>query len=94
MVQIWEVAGSKFVVWEFVWGIVVVPHWVYGGVCDVKLECDRVGVRYGVVRGNVAGGGMALVENETKVVDVLNDVVNVAKSESGICVHDVDMEGE
>ena len=44
-------------------------------------------------RGNVAGGGMALVENETKVVDVLNGVVNVAKSESGICVHDVDVEG-
>ena len=66
MVQIWEVAGSKFVVWAFVWGIVVVLHWVYGDVCDVKLECDLVGVRFGVERGNVAGGGMALAENEMK----------------------------
>ena len=37
---------------------------------------------------------MARVENETKVVDVLNDVVNVAKSESGIGVHDADVEGD
>ena len=93
MVKIWEVVGSKFVVWEFVAGIVVVPHWVCGDVCDVKLECDLVGVRFSVERGNVAGGGMARAENETKVVDVLNDVVNVARSESGICVHDVDVEG-
>ena len=91
--KIWEDAGTKFVVWAFVWESVVGQHWVCGDVCDVKLECDLVGVRFGVERGNVAGGGMARAENETKVVDVLNDVVNVARSESGICVHDVDVEG-
>ena len=58
------------------------------------LECDLVGVRSGVEKGNVAGGVIARVENEMKIVDVLNDVVNVAKSESGIGVHDAAVEGE
>ena len=57
------------------------------------MECDQIGVRFGVEKGNVAVGGMALVENETKVVDVLNGVVSVAKSENEICVHDVGVEG-
>ena len=54
-------------VWAFVWEIVVVPHWVYSDVCDVRLECDQIGVGFGVEKGNVAVGEMALVENETKV---------------------------
>ena len=66
VVKIWEDAGTKFVVWAFVWESVVGQHWVCGDVCDVKLECDLVGVRFGVERGNVAGGGMALAENEMK----------------------------
>ena len=37
---------------------------------------------------------MARVENEMTVVDVFNDVVNVAKNESGNGVRDVDVEGE
>ena len=45
-------------------------------------------------KGNVVGGVMVRVENEMKIVDVLNNVVNVAKSESGIGVHGVDVEGE
>ena len=94
VVKIWEDAGTKFVVWAFVWESVVGQHWVCGDVCDVKLECDLVGVRSGVEKGNVAGGVMARVENEMKIVDVLNDVVNVAKSESGIGVHGADVEGE
>ena len=96
VVKIWEDAGTKFVVWVFVWESVDGQHWVCGDVCGMgmELECDLVGVRSGVERGSVAGGGMARVENGMKVVDVLNDVVNVEKSESGIGVHDVDVEGE
>ena len=94
VVKIWEDAGTKFVVWAFVWESVVGQHWVCGDVCDMKLECDLVGVRSGVEKGNVVGGVMARVENDMKIVDVLNDVVNVAKSESGIGVHGVDVEGE
>ena len=80
-------------VWVFVWEIVVVLHWVYGDVCDAKMGCDRIGGRFGVEKGNVAVGEMVLVENETKVVVVLNDVVSVAESENEICVHGDDVEG-
>ena len=52
-----------------------------------------VGVRFGVEKGNVAVGEMVLVENGTKVVVVLNDVVSVAKSENEICVHGDGVEG-
>ena len=92
--KIWEDAGTKFVVWVFVWESVVGQHWVCGDACDVKLECDLVGVRSGVEKGNVAGGVMARVEDEMKIVDVLNDVVNVVQSENGSGVHVGDVEGE
>ena len=94
VVKIWEDAGTKFVVWAFVWESVVGQHWVCGDAYDVKLECDLVGVRSGVEKGNVADGVTAHVEDEMKIVDVLNDVVNVVKSENGIGVHGGDVEGE
>ena len=91
--KICEVAWWKCVVWVFVWEIVVGPHWVYGGVCNAKMGRDPVGVRFGVEKGNVAVGEMVLVESETKVVVVLNEVVSVAESENEICVHGDDVEG-
>ena len=61
VVKIWEDAGTKFVVWAFVWESVVGQHWVCGDVCDVKLECDLVGVRSGVEGGmSPAAGWLAL----------------------------------
>ena len=77
----------------FVWEIVVGLHWVYGDVCDAKMGCDRIGGRFGVEKGNVAVGEMVLVESETKVDVVLNEVVSVAESENEICVHGDDVEG-
>ena len=81
-------------VWAFVWGSVVGQHWVCGDVFDVKSECDLVGVRSGVERENVADGVTARVVDELKIVDVLNDVVNVVKNENGIGVHVDDVEEE
>ena len=91
--KICEVAWWKCVVWVVVWEIVVGPHWVYGGVCDAKMGRDPVDVRFGVEKGNVAVGEMVLVENETKVVVVLNEVVSVVENENEICVHGDDVEG-
>ena len=94
VVKTWEDAGTKFVVWAFVWESVVGQHWVCGDVFDVKSECDLVGVRSGVERGNVDDGVTARVVDELKIVDALNDVVNVVKSENGIGVHVDGVEGE
>ena len=58
-----------------------------GDVFDVKSECDLVGVRFGVERGNVDDGVTARGVDELKIVDALNDVVNGVKSENGIGVH-------
>ena len=94
VVKTWEDAGTKFGVWAFVWESVVGQHWVCGDVFDVKSECDLVGVRFGVERGNVDDGVTARVVDELKIVDALNDVVNVVKSESGIGVHVDGVEGD
>ena len=51
-------------------------------------------VRSGVERENVADGVTARVVDELKIVDVLNDVVNVVKNENGIGVHVDDVEEE
>ena len=45
-------------------------------------------------RGNVDDGVTARVVDELKIVDALNDVVNVVKSENGIGVHVDGVEGE
>ena len=51
VVKIREDAWTKFVVWAFVGESVVGPHWVYGDVCDVKLERDLVDVGLAWRRG-------------------------------------------
>ena len=61
---------------------------------DVQFDCDLVGMKVGVERGNVVVSVMVRVVDELRVVDVPNDVENVSMIESGIGEHVVDEGGE
>ena len=82
------------VVLAFFWESVDGRHWVCGDVLDVQFDCDLVGMKVGVERGNVVVGVMVRVVDEFRVVDVPNDVENVSMIESGIGEHVVDEGGE
>ena len=65
-----------------------------GDVFDVKLECDLVDVKSGVEKGNVGDVVRGCEVDGSEIFDGVNDVVNVAKSEIGICVDVEDVGGE
>ena len=60
---------------------------------DVKLECDLADVRSGVEKGNVDDVVKVFEVGGSEIFDGVSDVVNVAKSEIGICVDVEDVKG-
>ena len=88
------VVSKLFLVVWCVWESVGVQHLVFGDVLDVKWECGLVGVRSGVEKGNVGDVLRDCEVDGSEIFDGVNDVVNVAKSEIGICVGVEDVEGE